>query len=111
LWEDVVSSLARVSGTSPVVWVLEDLHAADLLTLDLLAFLAQPLRAMRAMVIVTARDQDPRLTDRVAQRLTRMARDGADVRLTPLREHDVASVASSVAGREIRGIWCAGWPS
>ena len=101
LWEDVVSSIARASSTSPVVWVLEDLHAADLLTLDLLTFLAHPLRAMPAMVIVTARDQDPRLTDRAAQRLTRMARDGVDVRLTALGDHDVAALASSAAGRQI----------
>jgi hypothetical protein len=46
LWEDVVTELARASSAKPAVWILEDLHAADLGTLDLLTFLAQPLRAM-----------------------------------------------------------------
>lgn len=43
LWEEVAVALA--ARTSPVVWVLEDLHAADLLTLDLLTFLAQAVGA------------------------------------------------------------------
>jgi len=35
LWERVVAALARVAPGAPVVWILEDLHAADLGTLDL----------------------------------------------------------------------------
>src|SRR5262245_32894529 len=33
LWESVVTALGRASSSAPVVWVLEDLHAADLGTL------------------------------------------------------------------------------
>src|SRR5262249_13918518 len=35
LWERVLAALARAD--SPIVWIVEDLHAADLGTLDLLA--------------------------------------------------------------------------
>lgn len=58
----VASALARSSEAAPVVWILEDLNAADLGTLDLLTFLAQPLRAMRVLVVATTRAKDPRLS-------------------------------------------------
>src|SRR6185436_1842888 len=67
LWERVLAALAQACASEPRVWVLEDIHAADLLSLDLLTFLAGPLRALRALVIVTARAQDPRLSERASQ--------------------------------------------
>src|SRR6187549_1447950 len=73
LWEEVVEALARAK--SPALWLFEDLHAADLLTLDLLTFLAQAVRGLRVLVVATTRAQDPRLDERALQRLTRMARD------------------------------------
>src|ERR1043165_2087197 len=64
LWESVAAALAKRAVEKPVVWVVEDVHAADLGTLDLLTFLPLPLRAVRALVIATTRDRDPRITDR-----------------------------------------------
>ncbi|HTR55488.1 MAG TPA: AAA family ATPase [Kofleriaceae bacterium] len=99
LWEQVLAALARAAA--PVVWIVEDLHAADLGTLDLLTFLAQPLRAMRVLIVATARDRDPRLTDRMLQRLARMARDGLELRLEPLAEREVAAVVADTLGRPV----------
>jgi tetratricopeptide (TPR) repeat protein len=101
LWEKVVAALAQATASAPVVWVLEDLHAADLGTLDLLTFLAQPLRALRILVLATVRADDPRLTERVAQRLTRMARDGVDVRLEPLPDTAIAALTEDILGRAV----------
>jgi hypothetical protein len=98
LWESVVSALAR---SGPFVWVLEDLHAADLATLDLLTFLAQPLRAMKGLVVATLRGKDPRLGDRMQQRITRIARDGLEVRLEPLVDDDVAHLTEKTIGRAV----------
>jgi hypothetical protein len=98
LWESVISELARTSRVTPALWIVEDVHAADLGTLDLLAFLAQPLRAMRALVVVTVRANDPRLGPRVAQRIARMERDGVVMRLEPLANDDVAALAESTLG-------------
>jgi tetratricopeptide (TPR) repeat protein len=99
LWEKVLGALAERTATKPVVWVLDDLHAADLLTLDLLTFLAHPARAMRLLVVATARDHDPRTSSRASQRLARMARDGTEVRLGPLAREDVSALVARVLGR------------
>jgi hypothetical protein len=98
LWEGVALALAR---SKPTVWILEDLHAADLGTLDLLAFLAQPLRALPVLVLATVRSNDPRLTDRMMQRLTRIVRDGLDIRLEPLRDLDIAALTEETIGRAV----------
>ncbi len=101
LWEDVVASLARASASTASLWIVEDLHAADVGTLDLLTFLARPLRAMRVLVVATLREKDPRLTDRMMQRLTRMARDGLAVALERLSEGDVAALTEETLGRAV----------
>lgn len=98
LWESVLSALSATPRNEPRLWLLEDLHAADLQTLDLLTFLAQPLRVLPALVVVTARPRDPRLGERGEQRLLRMARDGLDLRLGPLSAAGVERVARKLAG-------------
>jgi hypothetical protein len=98
LWESVLSALSATPRDQPRLWLLEDLHAADLQTLDLLTFLAQPLRVLPALIVVTARPSDPRLSERGEQRLLRMARDGLDLRLTPLSAAGVERVARKYAG-------------
>jgi hypothetical protein len=101
LWETTVAALAEASAQAqaPIVWVLEDLHAADLGTLDLLAFLLQPLRATHAFVLATVRTSDARLDDRMQRRFTRMARDGLHLVLEPLREQDAAALVAEILGR------------
>ncbi len=98
LWESVLEALSAAARDKPCLWLLEDLHAADLQTLDLLAFLAQPLRVLRVLIVVTARPRDPRLGERGEQRLLRMARDGLDLRLTPLSADGAARLARNHAG-------------
>lgn len=101
LWERVLASIVQASSSTPVVWIVEDLHAADLGTLDLLTYLAQPLRALRVLVVATARADDPRITERMVQRLTRMSRDGVDLRLEPLSDRAIAAVTEEALGRAV----------
>jgi len=99
LFEQVLAALA--AAPAPVLWVVEDLHAADAQTLDLLCFLAQPLRAVRAVVLVTTRPGDPRTDPPAERRLARLARDGLVVPLAPLGAGDVATLAARSAGRAL----------
>ena len=101
LWEAVLGSLASASASAPLVWIVEDVHAADLGTLDLLTFLAQPLRATRAVVVITTRHHDPRLSERKLQRVARMMRDGLEIPLEPLGEREIAVVAEQTIGRAL----------
>lgn len=98
-WEKVLGALARSAAERPVVLLVEDVHAADLGTLDLLTLLSAPLAALRALVLVTARLKDPRVSERVGQRLTRMARDGEHVALEPLGADAVRRIAERTIGR------------
>jgi tetratricopeptide (TPR) repeat protein len=101
LWERVLEGLARASAGRAFVWILEDLHAADLLTLDLLSFLARPLRALGVLLLVTMRDRDPRIGDPAAARLARLCRDGRELRLDALDPTQVKALAEAVAGRAL----------
>jgi len=99
LWEEVLQALVRAAASNPVVWILEDLHAADHLTLDLLTFLARPLRALSVLLLITTRDRDPRIGDRTAARLARLCRDGRELRLGVLGAPEIRALAESTAGR------------
>ena len=101
LWEQVLESLARVTREVPLLWVIEDVHAADLQTLDLLIFLTQPLRLLKTFVVVTSRLEDARISEHAAQRLGRMARDGIDVRLRELEPEMVHALAERTARRDL----------
>lgn len=98
LWEKALAALSAATQEKPSLWLLEDLHAADLQTLDLLTFLAQPLRVLKALVVVTARPSHARLDERCSQRLLRLARDGTDLRLGPLAADGVERLAKRYAG-------------
>ena len=98
-WEKLLGALARSAAERPVMLLVEDVHAADLGTLDLLTLLSAPLAALRALVMVTARLKDPRVSERVGQRLMRMARDGEHVALEPLGAEAVRRIAERTIGR------------
>jgi hypothetical protein len=109
LWEAVLGALSAAAHREPQLWLIEDLHAADLQTLDLLAFLAQPLRVLKALVVVTTRPRDARMSERAEQRLLRLARDGTDLRLAPLAPDEVERLARRHAGevpaKAVRELW------
>lgn len=92
------------------MWIIEDVHAADLQTLDLLIFLTQPLRLLNAFVVVTSRLEDARISEHAAERLNRVARDGIDVRLRGLGPETVQALAERAARRSISPSCSSGSP-
>ena len=66
LFEGVGLLLGHVADRQPTVLILEDLHWADEMSLRLLAFINRRIPAWRALVLVTARDEE--LTDAPAAR-------------------------------------------
>jgi hypothetical protein len=98
LWEDVLGALTQGAPRSPIVWILEDMHAADAQTLELLAFLAQPLRNLPALFLISLRSSDPRASGPAIQRLTRLTRASSRITLGPLAALDVTALAAEVSG-------------
>jgi tetratricopeptide (TPR) repeat protein len=103
LWEDVLECLTTACAASPLLCVVEDLHAADVQTVELLSFLARPIRGLAVLIVVTVRTGDVRATEPVLRRLLRLVRDGSTVDLAPLGEADVRAIASRVAGHPLVG--------
>ncbi|HEX9294567.1 MAG TPA: AAA family ATPase [Polyangiaceae bacterium] len=103
LWEEVLGALGRAAAQKPILWVVEDLHAGDAQTLDLLCFLAQPLRSLHVLLLLTLRRQDPRIDAPVQKRLVRLLRDAREIPLHPLGAEHVAELAARNAGHAMPG--------
>lgn len=88
----VSTFLRERSRESTLLLIFDDLHAADLPSLELLHFVARSLRARRIAVIGTMRDIESK-RDRVADVLARIGREASVVTLGAL---DAASVAKLV---------------
>src|SRR4029453_7951292 len=78
---------------SPLAIVLEDLHAADQGTLELLRFLAPTLGRSSIAIVATWREPESQLTPSAAL----FARIGADAHALPLSRLSDAAVQSLVA--------------
>ncbi len=101
-WERVVAALASAVARRGVVWIVEDVHAADEQTLELACFLAQAVRALPAALVLTARPRDARLTERGARLLSRVGRDGTLVALEPLPPEHIITVSERAAKAPLR---------
>lgn len=101
LWEDVLAAQSAAAERAPLLWVLEDLHTADTQTLDLLVFLAQPLRALRALVVITTRALDPSLAPTTAERMSRLARAGDMLALDRLDDAAITHLVQHAAPRNL----------
>ena len=88
LLESARALLEQVSEDSPIVLILEDLHAADGDSLTLLQYLARHIASLPVLLIGTYRDIEARaLPD--AETLWRTARDAELIELKQLNEDDV----------------------
>ena len=58
LFEQVQEFLAAVTRRGPVVLILEDLHWSDPASLELLRFVSRNLDGLRALLVVTYRDDE-----------------------------------------------------
>ncbi len=99
LFEATVALLRAAGERTPLLLVLDDLHAADPSSLAMLHFLARNLRGLRALVVGTYRDEEARLSAEVGRLLTDVAREGAYLPLAPLDRAGIAALVAGAAGR------------
>jgi len=97
LFDSIAAYLKRLSNASPLVLVLDDLHAADADSLHLLRFVARDLLQSKLLILATYRDTEVRLSAEHAQLLSSIGREGRTIHLGGLSEKEVAAFARSNA--------------
>ncbi|MGH8834343.1 MAG: ATP-binding protein, partial [Actinomycetes bacterium] len=100
LFAGVAELLDGVARRSPLVLLIEDVHWADVATLDLLTYLVRPSRAGSVSLVVTCRSDEAPLDVAVAEWLTHVRRDAGleEIRLGPLSKDEVAEQISGLVG-------------
>jgi tetratricopeptide (TPR) repeat protein len=98
LFERVLAFLRERSRTSPLLLVLDDLHAADVPSLELLHFVSRSLRSRRIAVIGTLRDVEARRAE-IVEVLSRIGREAEHLTLNALGAGDVAKLVEEHTGR------------
>jgi len=97
-FESVAWFLRKRSHEAPLLLVFDDLHAADLPSLELLQFVSRSLTSLRISLVGTLRDVEARRTP-VADVLARVGRDASLVSLGGLAKEDVARLVEEHTGQ------------
>lgn len=91
----------RQAAQRPLLLVFEDLHAADLPSLELLQVAVRGLKQASILWLLTSRWRDARLTDDLQGALSRLAREGLLLTPSPLEPGSVARMAEAYLGRPL----------
>lgn len=105
LFDAVVRYLEACSAERPALLLLEDLHAADPATLQLLDFAAAHLRGARVALLGTYRLLEARLVPTTQALLERVGRNGESLEVRPLSLEAVSALAQGAAPDEVRWLF------
>lgn len=85
-FDRVARALRKIASEQPLVLVLDDLHAADRASIELLVFLARTIASARVLVVVTTREVELTSKADVAELVGKIAREGEHLALRRLDE-------------------------
>jgi tetratricopeptide (TPR) repeat protein len=91
LFDAVVRTLRELSGDTGLLCILDDLHAADVASIELAAFVARHVIAAPLLVVATWRDAEA-ARQPVAEPLARLGRDATVVSLPRLSDADARAL-------------------
>ena len=97
LFASVLGFLRECAKRGPLLLVFDDLHMADVASLELLAFVVPRLRGARVAVLATSRDVEARAPG-IADMVTRIMREGEVLPLVALSKDEVDEAVSSELG-------------
>ncbi|MFL5953429.1 MAG: ATP-binding protein [Gaiellaceae bacterium] len=99
LFDATAEFLRRASAETPIVVVIDDLHAADATSMLLLQYVARVLSSMQLIIVATVRDVDPTPGAELASLLADLAREPVTQRLSleRLSADDVAEYVDDSA--------------
>jgi tetratricopeptide (TPR) repeat protein len=94
----VVSCLRNLARRQPVLLCLDDLHAADAATLNLIHYLARQVHRLPITVVGTLRLEEAQRGDPLQQMLNALAHErlAEQLHLTPLRSEDTRRLVTSL---------------
>ncbi len=103
VFERVQATLDERAAATTVVLILEDLHWADVSTLDFVAFMGRVIRDRRILVVGTYRTDEMRPGDPLARTVVELvrSREAVALELLPLCTGDVTALLEDVAGRAL----------
>jgi predicted ATPase len=104
-----VRALVTAANDAPLAVVVDDLHAADLPSLELLRVLARGLSRARLLVIATYREVEARLAGEVGALLAKIGREGDVLALSRLSRDEVIAwirdVAPGASAADAARVW------
>jgi len=89
LFDSAARLLKRLSSFEPLVILIDDLHAADEASLQLLIFVARELKSDRVMLIGTYRDNEVRSSPTMSRLFADLAREGTELPLRGLSRTEI----------------------
>lgn len=95
LFDSVAMFFKRTAATTPLVIVLDDIHAADIGSLMLLRFLARDLSRTRILIVATYRELDASLSSERSSALASLANEGRMIRLQRLARVDIEAIVKA----------------
>ncbi len=98
IFDRVATFLRERSREAPLLLIFDDLHAADLPSLEVLHFVSRGLRSRRIVVIGTLRDVEAQRAP-IAEVLARLGREATQLTLGALGSEDVAKLVEEHIGR------------
>lgn len=101
LYEATTRLLKRTAESSPMLIVLDDLHAADAASLHLLRFVAHSLRGSSIVLIGTYRDVEIKTAPQLSAILAEISRDAHTIKLHGLDRKDVGEFVRASGGRSL----------
>jgi tetratricopeptide (TPR) repeat protein len=103
LYEAMTRFLQQASEETPLVIALDDLHWADVPSLELLAYLAPRLSTSRILLAVAYRDVAYERSPELDSALATVSRESAaeELVLRGLPHHDVAGLAGQISGAPV----------
>jgi len=99
VFENTLAVLTDRAGAAPVLLVLEDLHWADISTLDLVVFLAHNLDDRRVLLLGTYRADEPSSAERIRRLEDGVRRSGSALvlELGPLERDELTALVAAHA--------------
>ncbi len=101
LYEATTRLLKRTAESCPLLIVLDDLHAADAASLQLLRFVAHSLRGSSILLIGTYRDVEVKTAPHLSAILAEISRDARTIKLRGLGRKDVGEFVRASGGRSL----------